>query len=75
MTRSSSAAGLPALRADNRNLALAGHSVLLIERGGRIKPCGGAIPPRLLADFDIPQSLLVAKARSAPHDRAFGQGG
>jgi geranylgeranyl reductase len=46
-------------------LALAGHSVLLIERGGRIKPCGGAIPPRLLADFDIPQSLLVAKARSA----------
>ena len=47
------------------DLALAGHSVLLIERGGRIKPCGGAIPPRLLADFDIPQSLLVARARSA----------
>ena len=47
------------------DLALAGHSVLLIERGGRIKPCGGAVPPRLLADFDIPQSLLVARARSA----------
>ncbi|WP_017664720.1 geranylgeranyl diphosphate reductase [Porphyrobacter sp. AAP82] len=47
------------------DLALAGHSVLLIERGGRIKPCGGAVPPRLLADFDIPQGLLVAKARSA----------
>ena len=47
------------------DLALAGHSVLLIERGGRIKPCGGAIPPRLLADFDIPQSLLVARARPA----------
>jgi geranylgeranyl diphosphate/geranylgeranyl-bacteriochlorophyllide a reductase len=47
------------------DLALAGHSVLLIERGGRIKPCGGAVPPRLLADFDIPQTLLVAKARSA----------
>ncbi len=47
------------------DLALAGHSVLLIERGGRIKPCGGAVPPRLLADFDIPQSLLVAKARLA----------
>ena len=47
------------------DLALAGHSVLLIERGGRIKPCGGASPPRLLADFDIPQSLLVAKARLA----------
>jgi geranylgeranyl reductase len=47
------------------DLALAGHSVLLMERGGRIKPCGGAVPPRLLADFDIPHSLLVAKARSA----------
>jgi geranylgeranyl reductase len=47
------------------DLALAGHSVLLIERGGRIKPCGGAVPPRLLKDFDIPQSLLVARARSA----------
>ena len=47
------------------DLALAGHSVLLMERGGRIKPCVGAIPPRLLADFNIPQSLLVAKARSA----------
>ncbi|MEM6857438.1 MAG: geranylgeranyl diphosphate reductase [Pseudomonadota bacterium] len=47
------------------DLALAGHSVLLIERGGRIKPCGGAVPPRLLEDFDIPQSLLVARARSA----------
>ena len=46
-------------------LALAGHSVLLMERGGRIKPCAGAVPPRLLADYNIPQSLLVAKARSA----------
>jgi len=47
------------------DLALAGHSVLLLERGGRIKPCGGAVPPRLMEDFDIPQSLLVARARSA----------
>jgi geranylgeranyl reductase len=47
------------------DLAMAGHSVLLMERGGRIKPCGGAVPPRLLEDFDIPQSLLVARARSA----------
>ena len=46
-------------------LAMAGHSVLLMERGGRIKPCGGAVPPRMLADFAIPQGQLVARARSA----------
>jgi geranylgeranyl reductase len=48
-----------------RSLAKAGRSVLLLDRAGRIKPCGGAIPPRLIKDFDIPDSLLVAKATSA----------
>ncbi len=57
--------GGPAGATAATDLALAGHSVLLMERGGRIKPCGGAVPPRLLEDFDIPQSLLVARARSA----------
>jgi geranylgeranyl reductase len=42
-----------------------GRRVLLLDRAGRIKPCGGAIPPRLIRDFDIPDHLLVAKARSA----------
>jgi geranylgeranyl reductase len=46
-------------------LAAQGHSVLLLDRAGRIKPCGGAIPPRLIKDFAIPDSLLVAKARCA----------
>lgn len=46
-------------------LAQAGLSVLLIDRPGRIKPCGGAIPPKLMAEFDIPESLLVARARAA----------
>lgn len=46
-------------------LARAGLSVLLIDRPGRIKPCGGAIPPKLMAEFDIPEHLLVARARSA----------
>ncbi|WP_291012688.1 geranylgeranyl diphosphate reductase [Hydrogenophaga sp.] len=46
-------------------LAKQGHSVLLLDRGGRIKPCGGAIPPRLIQDFEIPDALLVAKARCA----------
>lgn len=46
-------------------LASAGLKVLLLDRAGRIKPCGGAVPPRLMEDFEIPQSLLVARARSA----------
>ncbi|WP_046114956.1 geranylgeranyl diphosphate reductase [Aquincola tertiaricarbonis] len=47
------------------DLARAGHRVLLLDRAGRIKPCGGAIPPRLIADFDIPEHLLVARATAA----------
>jgi geranylgeranyl reductase len=47
------------------DLARIGHSVLLLDRAGRIKPCGGAVPPRMMEDFEIPESLLVAKARSA----------
>jgi geranylgeranyl reductase len=46
-------------------LARSGRSVLLLDRGGRIKPCGGAVPPRLLEDFDVPTSLLVARIKSA----------
>ncbi len=56
-----------------RDLAAAGRSVVLLDRAGRIKPCGGAIPPRLIRDFDIPDHLLVAKATAArmisPKDR------
>lgn len=47
------------------DLARAGHRVLLLDRAGRVKPCGGAIPPRLIADFDIPQSMIVARIKSA----------
>lgn len=46
-------------------LAQQGYSVMLMDRAGRIKPCGGAIPPRLIKDFAIPDELLVARARSA----------
>ena len=42
-----------------------GLSVLLLDRAGRTKPCGGAIPPRLMRDFAIPESLLVARATCA----------
>ncbi|MEM8537066.1 MAG: geranylgeranyl diphosphate reductase [Pseudomonadota bacterium] len=47
------------------DLANSGHKVAFIDREGRIKPCGGAIPPRLIADFDIPDSQLVAKVNTA----------
>jgi geranylgeranyl diphosphate/geranylgeranyl-bacteriochlorophyllide a reductase len=47
--------------------------VALLDRAGRIKPCGGAIPPRCVRDFDIPAELLVARVFSAriisPTDR------
>ena len=46
-------------------LARQGRRVLLLDRDGRIKPCGGAIPPRLIRDFQIPDELLVARAQSA----------
>ncbi|MEE8614943.1 MAG: geranylgeranyl diphosphate reductase, partial [Roseateles sp.] len=47
------------------DLARLGHRVLLLDRAGRIKPCGGAIPPRLIQDFAIPDELLVARATAA----------
>ncbi len=46
-------------------LAQRGYSVLLLDRAGRIKPCGGAVPPRLLLDFSVPASLMVARISSA----------
>ena len=47
------------------DLARSGHNVALLDRAGRIKPCGGAIPPRLIADFDIPDAQLVARITTA----------
>jgi geranylgeranyl reductase len=57
--------GGPAGATAAEDLARAGRSVMLLDRAGRIKPCGGAIPPRLMRDFDIPESVLVARATSA----------
>lgn len=47
------------------DMARRGHDVALIDRAGRIKPCGGAIPPRLVRDFAIPDHLLCARIASA----------
>ncbi len=57
--------GGPAGATAATELARHGRSVLLLDRAGRVKPCGGAIPPRLIRDFAIPEALLVARARSA----------
>ncbi|WP_420391966.1 geranylgeranyl diphosphate reductase [Acuticoccus sp.] len=57
--------GGPAGATAAADLARSGVHVCLIDRAGRIKPCGGAIPPRLVKDFDIPQHLLVAHVKSA----------
>ena len=57
--------GGPAGATAANDLARQGWRVLLLDRQGRIKPCGGAIPPRLIKDFDIPDELLVAKVRCA----------
>ncbi len=65
--------GGPAGATAAHDLARQGRSVLLLDRAGRIKPCGGAIPPRLVRDFDIPEHLLCARIRGArmiaPSDR------
>ncbi len=47
------------------DLASQGYKVALLDRAGRIKPCGGAVPPRLIADFDIPDSQIVARITTA----------
>ena len=57
--------GGPAGATAAHDLARCGRSVLLLDRAGRIKPCGGAIPPRLMEEFALPDSLLVARINSA----------
>lgn len=57
--------GGPAGATAAADLAATGARVVLLDRGGRIKPCGGAIPPRLIADFAIPDQLLVGRAVAA----------
>jgi len=57
--------GGPAGATAAERLAKAGHKVLLLDKAGRIKPCGGAIPPRLVRDFEIAAEQLVAHVNTA----------
>jgi geranylgeranyl reductase len=56
------------------DLARKGRSVVLLDRDGRVKPCGGAVPPQLMTEFEVPGSLLVNRVDCArmvsPHGRA-----
>lgn len=65
--------GGPAGATAATDLAKLGRSVLLLDRAGRIKPCGGAIPPQAMREFDIPESMLANQVNSArmvsPTDR------
>lgn len=53
--------GGPAGATAAAELAGMGWRTLLLDRAGRVKPCGGAVPPQLLQDFHVPESLLVAR--------------
>jgi geranylgeranyl reductase len=57
--------GGPAGATAAHDLARAGRRVALLDKAGRIKPCGGAIPPRAIRDFDIPQHLLKCRVSMA----------
>jgi len=57
--------GGPAGATAAHDLAASGRKVALVDKAGRIKPCGGAIPPRLIRDFAIPGRLLKARVRCA----------
>jgi geranylgeranyl reductase len=57
--------GGPAGATAATELARAGRQVVMLDRQGRIKPCGGAIPPRLIEQFAIPDGLLCEKVGGA----------
>ncbi|MFK7890534.1 MAG: geranylgeranyl diphosphate reductase [Granulosicoccus sp.] len=57
--------GGPAGATAASELAERGLSVMLLDRAGRIKPCGGAVPPQMLKDFNVPREVLEAEVTSA----------
>jgi geranylgeranyl diphosphate/geranylgeranyl-bacteriochlorophyllide a reductase len=57
--------GGPAGATAAQRIAETGARVLLLDKAGRIKPCGGAIPPRLIRDYKIPAHMIVARIDAA----------
>jgi geranylgeranyl diphosphate/geranylgeranyl-bacteriochlorophyllide a reductase len=46
-------------------LARNGRRTLLVDREGRVKPCGGAIPTKAIRDFAIPDDQIKARIGAA----------
>ncbi|MTH98805.1 geranylgeranyl diphosphate reductase [Roseibium sp. RKSG952] len=57
--------GGPAGATAAEKLAKAGARTLLVDREGRIKPCGGAIPSIAMRDFDIAPAQIKARVKRA----------
>ena len=57
--------GGPAGATAAERLAVEGKQVLLLDREGRIKPCGGAIPSVAMTPFNIAPAQLKARIRGA----------
>jgi geranylgeranyl diphosphate/geranylgeranyl-bacteriochlorophyllide a reductase len=57
--------GGPAGATAAQMIAEKGKQVLLLDKAGRIKPCGGAVPPRLIRDYKIPGELIVVRIDAA----------
>jgi geranylgeranyl diphosphate/geranylgeranyl-bacteriochlorophyllide a reductase len=57
--------GGPAGAIAAERLAKSGRSVLLVDREGRVKPCGGAIPTKAIRDFAITDSEIKARIGAA----------
>lgn len=65
--------GGPAGATAAHDLARKGYRVALLDREGRIKPCGGAIPPKLLREFGMaPRCWLHGYVERASFRRASG---
>ena len=65
--------GGPAGATAAEDLVRSGLKVALLDREGRIKPCGGAIPPRLMQDFHIGEEWadFTHALRNRPPCRRF----
>ncbi|HMW02939.1 MAG TPA: FAD-dependent monooxygenase, partial [Acidobacteriota bacterium] len=57
-----------------QKLAQSGVETILLEKNfTRIKPCGGAIPPALVREFDIPEHIIERRVQAVTVYAPSGQ--